>query len=149
MKLNFKTCMGTLLLTGTLFAGAPAAFSQISVGIQIGAPPPPRVYAVRPAEPGPDFVWVEGYWYPVSGRYVWHRGYWTQPPYEGARWIYPRYDRDRYFDGYWDGPRGRFDHDHHWDRDRNHDRGRWKDHDDHDNGKHRGRDKDRDDHDHR
>ena len=22
--------------------------------------------------PGPDFVWIDGYWYPVNGRYVWH-----------------------------------------------------------------------------
>ena len=150
MKLNFRTCMGSLLLAGTIFVGAPAAFSQISVGILIGAPPAPRVYAVRPVCPGPEaeYAWVDGYWYPVSGHYVWHGGYWTRPPYEGARWIGPRHDGGRFYAGYWDGPRGHFEHDHRWDRNHDRDRGRWKDHDDHhDNGKHRGRDKDRDDHD--
>ena len=121
MKLNFRTCIGSLLLAGTIFVGAPAAFSQVSVGIQIGAPPPPRVYAVRPVEPGPNYVWVEGYWYPVRGHYVWHGGYWTQPPYEGARWIGPRHDGGRFYAGYWDGPRGHFEHDHRWDRDHDHD----------------------------
>lgn len=147
MKINLKKWTGTLLLLAALFMGAPAAFSQVSVGIQIGAPPPPRVVAVRPVCPGPEseFVWVEGYWYPASGHYYWHRGYWTRPPYEGARWIGPHHERGRYYVGYWDGPRGRFDHDHHWDKKHDRDREGWKEHDDH--GKHKGRDKDHDDHD--
>lgn len=148
MKLNMKTCMGTLLLAGTLFAGAPAAYSQVSVGIQIGAPPPPRVI-VAPPPPGPEFIWVEGYWYPVNHDYRWHEGYWSRPPYGGAVWVHPRYEGGRYFVGYWDGPHGRFEHEHRWDRDHDRDRGRWHE----DNGKHKGwykdkrKDKDRDDHD--
>src|SRR3989440_9801120 len=145
MKLNFRTCMGSLLLAGTFFVGAPAAFSQISVGILIGAPPAPHVYAVRPVCPGPEaeYAWVDGYWYPVSGHYLWHGGYWTRPPYEGARWISPRHDGVRFYEGYWDGDRGRFDHDHRWDRERDRDSDR--DRDDHDRDDHeRGRDRDKD-----
>src|SRR5215813_6869399 len=73
MKLNYKTWIGMLLLAGTLFAGAPAAFSQVSIGIQIGAPPPAQVVAVRPPSPYPEdnaYVWVEGYWYPSEGHYA-------------------------------------------------------------------------------
>ena len=146
MKLNYKTWMGTLLFLGTLFLGAPAAFSQVWIGIQIGAPPPPRVVAVRPVCPGPqsEYVWVEGYWYPASDHYYWHRGYWTRPPYEGARWIGPRHDGGRYYGGYWDGPHGHLEHNHHWDHDRDRDRDRWRDHEDHrDHDRH-----DRDDHNH-
>jgi len=91
-----------------------AAFAQISFGIQIGAPPPPRTYVV-PARPGPEFMFVEGYWYPQAGHYLWHDGYWTRPPYEGAFWVAPYHDHGRYVAGYWDGPRGRFEHDHRWD----------------------------------
>jgi hypothetical protein len=141
MKLNFKTCMGTLLLAGTFFVGAPAAFSQVSVGIVIGAPPPPRVYAVRPVEPGPGYFWIDGYWYPVRGHYVWHGGYWTRPPYEGARWIGPRHDGERFYDGYWDGPRGHFEHDHRWDKEHDRDHGRWHDRDDHDRHDHEDHDR--------
>ena len=154
MKLNWKLGMGALVLAGASFAGAPSAQSQVSIGIQIGAPPAPRVYAVRPACPGPEaeYAWIEGYWYPVSGHYSWHKGYWTRRPYDGALWVVPRYDGGRYYAGYWDGPRGHFEHDHRWDRDRDRDRGRWHDDDHHDNGKHKGWDKhdkhDRDDHDH-
>jgi|SRR5947209_16999377 len=162
MKLNYKMLLGMLLLAGTLFAGAPAAFSQISVGIQIGAPPPPRAIVVRPPIPDPQdgqFMWVEGYWYPVGHHYVWHRGYWTRPPYEGAAWVGPHYEGGRYYNGYWEGSRGRFEHDHRWDRDRHRDHSRWRedhqdngrhnDEDHHDNGRHNGHDKkDHDDHDH-
>jgi hypothetical protein len=84
-------------------------------------------------------MWVEGYWYPVGRRYQWHQGYWTRPPYEGARWVPPRHDGQQFFEGYWEGDRGRFEHDHRWDHDHDRDyRGRdrddrnRRDHDDHD-----------------
>ena len=150
MKLNYKTWIGMLLVAGTLFAGAPAAFSQVSIGIQIGAPPEPRVVAVRPPCPDPEnegeYAWVEGYWYPVEGHYYWHRGYWTRPPYEGAVWVGPHYEGGRYYGGYWNGRRGHFEHDHHWDHDHDRDHGRWHE----DNGKHKGwykKDKDKHDRD--
>lgn len=130
-----------LLAAALLFAAAPTSHAQISVGIQIGTPPPPRALAVIPPSPGPDFVWIEGYWYPVGRHYRWHGGYWTRPPYAGARWVAPRHDGERYYAGYWDGDRGRFEHDHRWDHDHDRDRDRWHDHDDHD------RDRDHDDRD--
>ena len=133
--------MKTKLLSLALLA-AGFAFGQISIGIRIGPPPPPRVVRVLPARPGPDYVWIEGYWYPVDGRYRWHDGYWTLPPYPGAHWIVAHHDGDRFFAGYWDGDRGRFEHDHRWDRDHDRDRGRWRDHDDHDRGRDRDRDRD-------
>jgi hypothetical protein len=113
----------SLLIAVFLLCGTVRA--QVSIGIQIGAPPPPRVVAVVPPTPGPDFFWVEGYWYPVGRHYKWHGGYWTRPPYAGARWVAPRHDGERYFAGYWDGDRGRFEHDHRWDRDHDRDRDRW------------------------
>ena len=127
------------LLGAMLLVGVSAANAQISVGIRIGPPPPRRVVRVLSPRPAPEFVWVEGYWYPVGNHYKWHAGYWTQPPYEGARWIEPHHDGDRFFEGYWDGDRGRFEHDHRWDHDRDRDH---RDRDDRDNH-------DRDDHDRR
>jgi hypothetical protein len=104
-----------LLAVGVTFA------ADLSLGIRIGAPPPPRVVRVRPVAPGPDYVWVDGYWYPVNGRYVWHEGYWSRPAYPAARWVGPRHDGERYYNGYWEGERGRVEHDHRFDRDRNRD----------------------------
>ena len=118
-----------VLLALLLGFGASPAHGQISVGIVIGAPTAPRVVAVVPARPGPEFVFVEGYWYPVGHHYRWHPGYWTRPPYEGARWVQPRHDGERYYAGYWDGGHGRVEHDHHWDH--GHDRDFRHDRDDH------------------
>jgi hypothetical protein len=109
-----KNLLATLVLAGGVAWGA------VSFGINIGPPPPPRVFAVPPS-PGPGYVWVNGYWYPVNGRYVWHEGYWSRPPYDGARWVGPRHDGRMYYNGYWDGDRGRYEHDHRWDRGRDRD----------------------------
>ena len=78
-----KRLIALMLLAGGF------VFAQVSIGISIGPPPPPRVVRVLPARPGPEFVWL---------------------------------------DGYWEGERGRMEHDHHWDRDRDRD---YRDHDRH------------------
>src|SRR5579862_3377687 len=110
-KAAISNLMKTCIVAAVLFVGgtATAAFAQVSVGITIGAPPAPRVVKV-PARPGADYVWVGGYWYPVSGHYKWHAGYWTRPPYPGARWVEPHHDGRQYFAGYWDGDKGRVEH---------------------------------------
>ena len=107
-----KTLLAMLLLA------VGSSFAQVSIGVRIGPPPAPRVVRSHPRAPGPDYFWVDGYWYPVGNRYRWHDGYWTRPPYAGARWIGPRYEGNQFFEGYWDSDRGRFNHDHSWDRDR-------------------------------
>ena len=130
----------TLLSLVSLLALLSPAYAQVSIGIKIFAPPPPRVAVVTSVAPSPDHVWIEGYWYPVGNHYKWHEGYWTRPPYEGARWVAPRHDGERYFAGYWDGDRGRVEHDHHSDHE--HDR------DFHGHGRDDRHDSDRDDHHH-
>src|SRR5579859_786078 len=95
MKPKMLTCV--LMALGYLYG------ADISIGIRIGPPPRPSIVAVRPASPGPDWVWVDGYWYP------------------GARWVGPHHDGERFFEGYWEGDRGHYRHDHRWDRDRDRD----------------------------
>jgi hypothetical protein len=130
-----KTFLRGVLLAALLIGGisiasvSRAAAAQVSLGVRIGAPPAPRVVHVRPVQPGPDYLWIDGYWYPVGGHYRWHEGYWSRPPYEGAHWVGPRHEGGQFYAGYWDGPHGRFDHDHRWDRDHDRDANRW--HDDH------------------
>jgi hypothetical protein len=110
----------TLLVLMLLWVGS-GVHAQVSIGIRIGPPPAPRVVRVQPPRPAPNFVWIEGYWYPVGSHYRWHNGYWTRPPYEGARWVGPRHDGERFYAGYWDGERGRLEHDHRWDRNKDRD----------------------------
>jgi hypothetical protein len=107
----------TAALATLILAPAVAANAQVSFGIHIGPPPPPRAYAV-PAQPGPDYVWVEGYQYPVKGHYQWHNGYWTRPPYQGAYWVAPYHVGGQYYTGRWEGEHGVVNHDHHWDKSR-------------------------------
>src|SRR6516162_6108112 len=130
-----RNLVKAILLAALLLATGSVINAQISVGIVIAQPPPVRVAVVVPARPEPEFVWVEGYWYPVGNHYKWHEGYWTRPPYEGARWVGPHHDGDRYYAGYWEGNRGRVEHDHHSDHNRDRD---FHDHDrhgDHDHGR--------------
>jgi|SRR5665213_1729684 len=102
-----------------LFAAGPGAqAAQLELGITIGRPPAVRVER-QPRNPGPGYTWVAGYWYPQNHKYAWHAGYWTRPPYEGATWIAPHHDGKQYYAGYWQGDRGRTEHDHNSDRDRN------------------------------
>jgi hypothetical protein len=103
-----------LPIVALLLAAPSAANAQVSFGVTIGPPPAPRPYRVAP-RPGPDYVWIEGYWYPQGGHYRWHTGYWTRPPYAGAYWVEPYHDGRRFVSGYWEGSRGRLEHDHRWD----------------------------------
>jgi hypothetical protein len=109
-------------LIGLMLLAAGAVFAQVSIGVRIGAPPPVRVLRVQPRSPGGEYSWVGGYWYPVGNHYKWHDGYWTRPAFNGARWVEPRHDGQQFFAGYWDGDRGRVDHDHRWDRGRDRNR---------------------------
>jgi hypothetical protein len=130
-----KNFIRAALLVAVLLVSASANRAQVSVGIVIGAPPPPRVAVVIPARPAPEFVWVEGYWYPVGKHYKWHEGYWTRPPYERAHWVAPHHDGERFYAGYWEGDRGRVEHDHHTDHDRDRDSHDHDQHGDHGHGR--------------
>ena len=126
-----------LLVGGSLFAE-----THWSIGIGLGtpyyyAPPPPPPVVYRPPCPGPEYTWVPGYYYPTDGRFAWHAGFWSVPPYAGAYWVAPRYYDRHYYRGYWAGHERRWDRDdderweRHWDRDDD----RWERHD---RGLHRG-----------
>jgi hypothetical protein len=123
------------LAAGSLFAACVAfpahSSAQVGFGITIGQPPPPMRYERRPPMPGEGFVWEDGYWGVNSGRYVWMPGRWERPPYPGAYWTHPHYDR--YADGW-------HMHEGHWDREDHGDHHDW----DRDHGRNdRGRDRDR------
>jgi hypothetical protein len=115
-----KNYIRTTLLASMLLASV-SVFAAQNIGIRIGPPPAPRVVRVVPRSPGPGYVHVDGYWYPVGNHYKWHDGYWTRAPYGGARWIAPRHDRGQFYQGYWEGDQGLLEHNHSSDRSRNRD----------------------------
>jgi WXXGXW repeat (2 copies) len=122
-----RRILQALAISALLLAPGSVAHAQLSLAIRIGEPPPPRAYRVMP-QPGPDYLWVEGYWYPQGKRYVWHDGYWTRPPYMGAYWVAPYHIAGQYYAGHWEGSRGVIVHDHRWDRSRDRDEHHYEDH---------------------
>jgi WXXGXW repeat (2 copies) len=118
MRKFFETVAVSALLLGS----ASVAAAQVSVGIHIGPPPAPRAYRVPP-QPGPGYVWVEGYQYPQGGHYKWHDGYWTRPPYEGAYWMAPYHYGGQFYSGRWEGGHN-VNHNHGWDTSKQRDGGR-------------------------
>lgn len=86
------------LLAGSSLFAVPG----VNIGIEIGAPPsPPHGYFARPAAPGPNHVWISGFYEPAGGQYRWREGYWAPRPYPHAVWVGPRYRGHRYYPGYW------------------------------------------------
>jgi len=59
---------------GPAFAGIGLEVSYVQV-----APPPPRMEMITPV-PGPEFMWVEGYWGWQVNQYYWVPGHWERPP---------------------------------------------------------------------
>ena len=69
------------------------------------APPPPMTETVVGVAPGPDYVWIGGYWGWDHGHRAWVRGRWDHPPRHGAVWVTPRWEhrdgRYVFVRGYW------------------------------------------------
>jgi hypothetical protein len=56
-------------------------------------PSPPAVVA-RPPQPRPDYIWIDGEWYVVSGKYEYRQGYWA-PPRKGGVWVPGHWEKKR------------------------------------------------------
>ncbi|MBG9377081.1 YXWGXW repeat-containing protein [Panacibacter sp. DH6] len=56
-------------------------------------PNPPAVVA-RPPQPRPDYVWIDGEWYVVGGKYQFRQGYWA-PPRGGRGWVPGHWEKKR------------------------------------------------------
>ncbi len=84
-----KAMLAMMLLAGSIFAGP-----RVAVSIGFGVPAP---VMMRPACPGPGYVWVNGYYGPHR---IWVPGYWRAPAVSfvvGPRFVAPRYYRHDYY----------------------------------------------------
>lgn len=105
--MNTKKLILTAALIGTVALSAQAG---VRVGISVGVPAPvvvapapvvvnPPVYPAPapevavPVSPGPDYIWVPGYWSVGVGGRVWVPGVWQHHGYYGHDWDH-YYDRD-------------------------------------------------------
>jgi hypothetical protein len=95
MKTLKRTLLGVALLGG-IAAMAPAQIPLpplppgLNVRITTGRPPAVR-REVRVARPGPDYIYVNGYWHDDGGRWAWIPGRWERPAAPQAYWIPARY----------------------------------------------------------
>lgn len=83
-------------------ASAPPRYDRVYVR---EAPPPMRREVII-ERPGPDYVYIRGYWiYGHDGRYAWVPGHWARPNGRRHRWVDGRWVRDRhgwyYIEGHW------------------------------------------------
>ena len=105
MESRFLACVGAALLSGAALATPPLPpLPDVNVRIVGVAPPPPRP-VVRVERPGPDTVWVDGYWDWGGSDWVWVDGRWERPPLTGTQWVSPAYERAgnqwRYVPAHW------------------------------------------------
>ena len=84
--------------------------SLLIVGCVVGGyytnvPPPAERVEVVGVAPGPEFIWINGYWGISGGAHVWVPGRWVRPPHARAVWIAPiwerRYGRYYFHEGHW------------------------------------------------
>ena len=80
---------GSFVLSAIMVFGLSVASTACAAPrrtyVRIG--PPAAVVAVRPAAPGPRYVWIEGV-HRWNGRaYAWVPGRWAMPPRGRAMWV--------------------------------------------------------------
>jgi hypothetical protein len=90
--------LGLVALAGFPASKATAApiLADLSVNITVDAPPPPPRHEVivERDRPGPEYVWVGGFWDGAPGHYVWVAGHWDRPPHGHAAWFAPHWEKD-------------------------------------------------------
>ena len=102
--------MKTKLLALALLAGGSMfAQTRFSIGIGVGGYQPayqpgylsaPAYAYYQPPCPGPDYDWVDGYWFGNGPRHRWIAGYWVRQPYRGVYYSGP-YARPGYARGFY------------------------------------------------
>lgn len=98
-----------LFLLAAVMLALPAAVpAQVSVGVSVTFGPPALPIYVQPLCPGPNYIWVPGYWaWDPDYGYYWVPGMWERAPFVGALWTpgYWGWNDGFYvwYDGYW-GP---------------------------------------------
>jgi len=75
----------------------------VGMYVQTGPPlPPAEVIAVQP---GPEYLWVPGYYDYAGGSYVWVSGRWAVPPHGYHAWVPARWVHEdkgwRFEKGHW------------------------------------------------
>jgi hypothetical protein len=74
----------------TLGACVVEASVEATHGVAVSGPPPKPIEEQRPPQPGPQAVWIAGYWHWTGMQYTWVPGHWEAGR-PGERWHAPVY----------------------------------------------------------
>jgi len=88
--------MKRLALAVALVALAACYYGPPSGAVIVGARPPAYRVEVVGVAPGPEFVWVGGYWAWGGAEYTWVPGRWVARPYARAAWVPGRWRSARH-----------------------------------------------------
>jgi YXWGXW repeat-containing protein len=104
-RVGRRVAISMLAIAVTGCVVVPAQPHQYYVGTVVAtAPPPPRV-EVYGVAPGPDYVWLGGYWSWAGGRHEWVGGHWEHGrPHQrwvAHRWVHER-DGWHLSEGHWE-----------------------------------------------
>src|ERR1700694_5382016 len=76
--------------SAAVYQAQPTTNAPNGTVIVAQTPPPPQIEVI-PVAPGPDYVWIPGYWGWNGGAWIWISGRWVVRPWHGAVWV----------DGHW------------------------------------------------
>jgi hypothetical protein len=98
-----RSLAGAAVLASSVVALSACYATSGGLYVETG-PPAPIVEAVV-VSPGPEFVWVPGYYRWDGGAYLWMAGRWERPPHGQRRWVPGSWDHSkrgwRYREGRW------------------------------------------------
>ena len=84
--INMHVIRAIAVVVGLLSLTTLPSASRAQVYVSITTAPPPLPVYVQPVIPGPDYMWVPGYWAWGSFGYYWVPGTWVLPPAVGLLW---------------------------------------------------------------
>jgi hypothetical protein len=82
-----------VVATATAAAPTPLPSPTTVVVTEVGSAPPPPIAETIVVSPGPQYVWVAGYWRWYGHSWGWIRGAWVIPPRHRAVWVSGRWGR--------------------------------------------------------
>ena len=73
--------------------------------VYVRTPPPPPVAETVVVSPGPEYVWLAGYYSWNGAEYTWVPGSWQPRPPDRREWVPGRWERNRqgwfWIEGHW------------------------------------------------